>query len=179
MKKKTIITISIVILVIAAAIGGYKYYEYNYVELVADYYKTSVTMPIVKTGLYGDKQLSKPKFSFERMPDFRSDSNAVVYLRKDLQSTKKFYSDTYSQLLKEHPKDEMKQFTLLAKKEAASEKLQELDNSIYTVIAFYHPRSYDNEDVIKVIQKYGMDLTKLTEFCEKHNLKAYFYQVNI
>lgn len=179
MNKKSFVVITCILVIIVTCILGYQYYEHNYVELVTDYYRMTYTLPIVKTDLYGKQDLTDQKVSFERMPAFKNDSTAIVYIRKDLVRTRSFYQKTYNQLLKEHPQKEMEKITYMAKKEAVSEKLQEFDGSQYTVIAFSHPRQYDSEEFLKAMKESGLDLDRLTKFCEDHHLKAEYYHIDL
>lgn len=179
MQKKKLIIIAIVVLAIIAIFGSYKYYQYNYVELLTDYYQLTYTSPIEKRGLFGQIEYTDPKFDFKRLPDYKDGNTAVRHLRSELRSSRSFYLEAYHKAAKRSTKDDVDKMTQMSEITAAKELIDKIDNSTYIVLAFSHPRSYDNEDFLKALKKYGMNMRKLTEFCTEHKLKATYYEVNL
>lgn len=174
---KTIITIAIIVL----CVGGiklYKYYQYNYVELVTDYYEVTYTPPLEKDNYYGALQYSDPKFNIKKLGAYSSDSTALAERIRAYKEHHDFYLETYYKSSAKHPKTEADRMYQQTEMKAALNLLNENEESLVTLVSFTHHRSYKTENILPLIKKYGMDFKKIIDYCNKNDLRASYYQVN-
>jgi len=156
----------------------YKYYQYNYVELVTDYYEVTYTPPYEKGDYYGIRQYSDSKFNIKKLGAYPSDSAALAERTRAYKDNHDFYLETFNKSSARHPKTETDRMFQQTEMTTALNLLKENEESIVTLVSFTHHRSYKTNSILLLIKKYGMDFRKLIDYCNKNDLRASYYQVN-
>ena len=174
MKKKQYIILLAVVLILALAFCGFKYYTYYYKDVVTDYYGIKYTPPVERgESFFGTVEYSQPQVEFERLPNFVSDSSAIHHRTADILSSRKFLVEEYKKEMSAVPRTDEEKLDHRAKVQAMKEMFEEQ----YFLISFSHHRNYDPEDFIRFIKKNGIDWDKMEQFCKKYGLEAKYYPI--
>ena len=76
MKKKQYVILLAVVLILALAFCGYKYYTYYYQDVVTDYYGIEYTPPVERgVSLFGNVEYSQPQVKFKKLPKYLGFAN--------------------------------------------------------------------------------------------------------
>lgn len=185
-KKKILITILIVILV-GAAIGGYSYYKYNYIDEVTEYYYITYTPPIEKIeytqqiklpalmSAFEQNELTDPEVEVGKLQQYANDSIAINDQTKKYQTLRKEDEKKLEYYLSLNPKPN--DFAKLAEKEAEVEAFRKFLAQEHYIISFSHHRNYKPEQFFSFIKKNGINWQKMKEFCNKNDLKGSYYKI--
>lgn len=159
MKHKAIIIILAIVLC-AGGFAGWKYYQYNYVEEVTDYYRIEYQPPVAQT-YYGITTYTKPEIKIEQQREYESEDAAYDDISKWVAGKKGNLPDM---MVKEmEGKDEMQSKII-------QQAFQEMMEKEYILMIFTHTRDYDASEYIEKVKEYGINSDKLKDYIEEHHL---------
>ena len=174
MKKKQYVILLAVVLILALAFCGYKYYTYYYQDVVTDYYGIEYTPPVERgVSLFGNVEYSQPQVKFKKLPKYLSDSSAISHKTAEVLSDRKFLVEEYKKEMGVVPKTDMEKICQGTRLQA----LKELLKKQYFLISFSHHRKYDPEDFIRFVKKNGVDWDKMEQFCKQYGLDVKCYPI--
>ena len=163
MKKKQYVILLAVVLILALAFCGYKYYTYYYQDVVTDYYGIEYTPPVERgVSLFGNVEYSQPQVKFKKLPKYLSDSSAISHKTAEVLSDRKFYVEEYKKEMGVVPKTDIEKVN----QGASLQALKELLKKQYFLISFSHHRKYDPEDFIRFVKKNGVDWDKMEQLAK-------------
>lgn len=133
MKKKQYVILLAVVLILALAFCGYKYYTYYYQDVVTDYYGIEYTPPVERgVSLFGNVEYSQPQVKFKKLPKYLSDSSAISHKTAEVLSDRKFYVEEYKKEMGVVPKTDIEKVNQGASLQALKELLK---NSISSLVS--------------------------------------------
>lgn len=125
MKKKQYVILLAVVLILALAFCGYKYYTYYYQDVVTDYYGIEYTPPVERgVSLFGNVEYSQPQVKFKKLPKYLSDSSAISHKTAEVLSDRKFYVEEYKKEMGVVPKTDIEKVNQGASLQALKELLK-------------------------------------------------------
>ena len=165
-------------IIIGASIYGVRYYYYNYVEQVSDYYLISIELPRIEEWAFG-KEKTDGKIEIKKLPEYANDSTAIV---SETKKSEEF--DEY--LIKEIEKHLQKQkeveqdFIEYNRERVHVNANTELLEQSRILMRFSHIRKFDKDQFEKIknlIIKNGVFSEEVRRYMDKSKIDAEFYTI--
>jgi len=159
------------LLLIAAIVGasfyGWKYYNYNYVEQVRNYYLISIDMPRVVKGAFRDR-VQEGSIRIDNIQRYRNDSIAVAVEKRR------------SEEFDAHLMQKIRECSDDFKGRAEAEVYAELLGQATILMRISHIRKFDKSQLKKVkdiIIKNGVFSDEVRQYIENNKIDVEFYRI--
>lgn len=159
--KKLLLPI-LAVIVIGAAVGGYLYYQHNYVEVVTERYLYTFT----------PQGGSTPKVSITKTRNYPSDSIAVEYESKEVMKYLERLAKRYETDRKKHANDD----EIIRK--AVDGAYDDLLREQRTLVILRHTRSMNVWGAIEIIKKHGLVSDEVKKYVEEKRLEMDIIPLN-
>ncbi|MBO4550227.1 MAG: hypothetical protein J5733_05795 [Bacteroidaceae bacterium] len=151
-------------IIIGASIYGVRYYHYNYVEQVSDYYIIYIDMPRVVKGAFRDRT-QEGKVEIKNLGRYPNDSTAIA---KETKRSEEFDEHCLNKL-QECPRGSIEW-----------QVYSELLEQSRILMRFSHIRKFDKRQIKeakKKIIKNGVFSEEVRRYMDKNKIDAEFYTI--
>ena len=166
-KLKYIIIISAIVIV---GVCGFLYY-YFCIDTVNTYVLLKYTPPKREESIFGGYTYTKPDFEFEKLPDYKTDDEAVDDQKEKALNSHEFYLKKYQEEL-EHPTED-NDVIRKARLNACESLLTEQRILIRTT----HTRRFNAEEALQMVIDHWTDKS-LEEYAKSKKIEVAIYQLN-
>ncbi len=175
MKKKGIITASIVIAALALAGCGW-WYHHNYVEVVTDYYLIRYTPPVEREYSYDYlNTYSDPKTEIEKLQEYENEDVAIRRERDEFEDFKNRLIEQIEKFGKEVEQKDTRDPNERMKVEAQLQAYRELLAEERFLMTISHIRKFNEEDVLQFIKDYGLNCEEAQKFMKENKIEVSSY----
>lgn len=148
------------------AFGLYKWHQYNYVDLITEYYTVETILPCEEDYTYAQQMGVETKTAIQipRKNEYQSDEEAMKSEQEYANSIRSIYrADAINKMRNVGDRYDFI-FRYLKQKSGA----------IYNVIKISHTRKTDLTELWNIIKEYGLVYNNWRDYCEKNNIPYEF-----
>lgn len=163
----------IICVFIVAAIGSGWYYYHNHIKTVNDYILIKIIPPQKKESLFGGYEYSKPKFEFEKLPNYANDDMAVAAQKIDLNDEKEYYMEELRHEQNLADSSGRLSYEATVRMQICKEVMEQRR----ILVRVTHIRDFSSEEALKIIQEHWADKT-LEKFIKDKDLDFAIYNID-